>query len=120
MCRAEARGAGGGVLLCLIEGGVLGDSELCFLLREAREAGGGVRGSLSQQQRSRSPAADPESMPPDLYRAAKRRRPGGLQGQSQGLRAQLRFPGHDPAVRQPRMGEALDFAHPAGARLACP
>ena len=43
----------------------------------------------------------------DLQRAARRGRPGGLQGQGQGLRPDLRLPRGDPAVHQRRVGEAV-------------
>ena len=45
----------------------------------------------------------------DLQRAARRGRPGRLQGQGQGLRPHLRLPRLDPALHQRRLGEALDL-----------
>ena len=40
---------------------------------------------------------------------ARRGRPGGLQGQGQGVRPHLRLPRLDPALHQRRVGEALDL-----------
>ena len=42
-------------------------------------------------------------------RAARRGRPGRLQGQGQGVHPHLRLPRLDPAVHQRRLGEALDL-----------
>ena len=72
-------------------------------------AGGPVGRAVSGRGRPRPARPDPRCLCGDLCGHARRGRPGGLQRQSQSLRAHLRLPGLRAALQQRRVGEAVDL-----------
>ena len=78
-----------------------------------------LRRALPRQRRPRAARSHPRCLRRDLHRAARRGRPGRLQGQGQGVRPHLQLPRRDPALHQRRVGEAVDLPqlpHPQAAR----
>ena len=72
-------------------------------------AGGRAGGAVSLGGGTRPVRPHPGRLRRRLPRAVGRGRPSRLQGQSEGVSSNLRFPGGHPALHVPRMGEALGF-----------
>ena len=71
-----------------------------------RATGRRLRGALPRRRRPRPARPDPRRLRRDLQRAARRGRPGRLQGQGQGLRPHLQLPRLDPAVHATPSGRS--------------
>ena len=72
-------------------------------------AGRRPRRALPRRGRARRARSDPRRLRGGLRARAGRGRAGGLQGQGQGVRADLRLPVLRPALHERRVGEALDL-----------
>ena len=68
-----------------------------------------LRRALPRRGRARPPGSDPRRLRGGLSERPGRGRAGGLQGQGEGIRADLRLPVVRPAVHLRPVGEALDL-----------
>ena len=74
--------------------------------------------AVPRRRGPRQARPDPRCVRGGVRGQARRGRPGGLQGQGQGVLPHLQLPLVGDSLQQRRMGEALDLAQPADAQAA--